>query len=360
MILTVIIAFVSLMALLIIHEFGHFLLAKKFGVRVEEFGVGYPPRILGKRVGETIYSINLLPFGAFVRLYGESETIEDPRSFSSKPFWQKSLIILGGVISFWIVSIILLSIVMGTGVPTLVEDEEAGGLVNPKVQIVAVAPGSPAEKAGIRIGDVMESITVYGGLRLQTDKVKDFQNFITENKGKEATINIQRGKDAFEVSAELRASPPEDEGPLGVALVRTALKSYPWYQAPIEGVKATVNLTIGVVEGWGQALNKLFRREPTGVQLVGPVGIFSLFTQVSQLGVNYFLQFIAIISIFVALFNILPIPVTDGGKMLFLIIEKLRGKPLNQKVSSSIEMAFFFLLIALMIWVTIKDIIRLF
>ncbi len=370
MILTLIIAFFSLIGLMIIHEFGHFILAKKFGVKVEEFGIGYPPRIFGKKFGETVYSLNLLPFGAFVRIYGQEERIEDSRSFTGKPFWQKAAIILGGVISFWIVSIILLSIVMGLGTPTIIGDEENHNLVSPKVQIVVVAPNSPAEKAKIQVGDTVLEIRdqkqPYGESPRATaeakniGKVKEFQEFIEKHKGQEVILTIQRGKEIFDISLVPRVSPPPEEGSVGVALVRTALKSYPWYIAPIEGTKATVSLTIGAVEGWAQALVKLINKKPTGVQLMGPVGIFDLFTQVSQLGLNYFLQFVAIISIFVALFNLLPIPVTDGGKLLILIIEKIRGKAINKRIEQNIDFISFALLLILMVWVTIKDIARLF
>src|SRR4030042_6402817 len=139
MIFTIIIVFISFVILVILHEFGHFILAKIFGVKVEEFGLGYPPRLLGKKFGETIYSINLLPLGGFVKIYGQEERIDNPRSFTTKPFWQRALIILGGIISFWVVSAILLSIVMAIGAPTAIEDEENGGMVNPKVQIIAIS-----------------------------------------------------------------------------------------------------------------------------------------------------------------------------------------------------------------------------
>lgn len=359
MLLTIIIAFFSLIGLMVLHEFGHFILAKKFGVKVEEFGIGYPPRIFGKKIGETIYSLNFLPFGAFVKIYGQEERIESLESFTGKPFWQRALIILGGVVSFWVVSAILLSIVMGLGVPTVIGDEENHNLVDPKVQIVDISSDSPAEKAGLKIGDsiVKFQITNY---QFSIAKVAEVQDLTDEYKEKEVTLTIQRGKEVFDVNLVPRESPPAGEGAMGVALVRTALKSYPWYLAPIEGIKATGNLTIVALEGWGQALVKLIKKQPTGVQLMGPVGIFSLFIDVSKFGVTYFLQFVAIISIFVALFNLLPIPVADGGKLLFLIVEKIRGKALNQKFEHNLDVIFFALLIALMIWVTIKDIARLF
>lgn len=359
MVITILIAFFSLIALIVLHELGHFLLAKKFGVKVEEFGLGYPPRIFGKKIGETVYSLNLLPFGAFVRIKGEDKRIEDSRSFSQKPIWQRSLIILGGVISFWIVSAILLSLVMNLGFPVVIGDEENHNLENPRVQIISIAPGSPAEKAGLKPGDAIKQLSVFD-YQLTTDKIRKIQEFTEKNLGKEVTLTIQRGKEVFDVKLTPRVSPPEGEGAMGVGLVRTATKSYRWYQAPIRGVMACGSLTVNVVKGWGIALGNIIRGRPSGAQLMGPVGIFSLISQVSQLGVNYFLQFIAIISVYLALFNILPIPALDGGKLLFLGIEKVRKRPVSQKVEQSLTTFFFALLIALIIWVTIKDIIRIF
>jgi len=360
MVLTIIIAFISLIALIILHELGHFLIAKRFGVKVEEFGIGLPPRIFGKKIGETIYSLNLLPFGAFVKLYGEQEGIESYRSFSQKPIWQRTLIVLGGVVSFWIVSAILLSIVMALGAPTAISDEEEN-LKDPRVQIVAIVPNSPAEKAGIRPGDTIASLKLkIQNEKLKITKVREVQDFTDAHKGEEIVLTIERGREVFETSLVPRVSPPPGEGAMGVGLARTAIKSYPWYIAPWHGIAATVNLTIAIIKGWTLALVNLFQGLPTGAQLMGPVGIFSLFAQVGELGASYFLQFIAIISLHLALINILPIPVLDGGKLLFLGIEKIRKKPISQKTEQNITAFFFVLLIALMIWATIKDIMRIF
>ncbi len=355
MILTILIAVFSIISLLVIHEFGHFIVAKKFGVKVEEFGIGYPPRLFGKKIGQTLYSINLIPFGAFVKIPGEGgekSSLEDYQRFVGKPVWQRSLILLGGVVSFWIVAAILLSIVFSIGAPVAISDTEPGPLINPKVQILAVAPDSPAEKAGIKVGDTIKEF----------NKVKEVQEFTEEHKGKVVTLTIERGKEVFEVSLTPRRSPPEGEGAMGVALVRTAEKSFPWWQSPIKGIEATINLSGAIVAGWGEILAGLLKAEglPKGVQLVGPIGIGSLITQAAQAGVNYFLQFIAMIAVYLAIFNILPIPVLDGGKLLFLGMEKVKGRPVNQKIEQNITSAFFVLFIALMIWVTIKDIIRLF
>lgn len=357
MVLIIIIAFISLVILIILHEFGHFILAKKFGVKVEEFGLGYPPRLFGKKIGETLYSLNLLPFGGFVKIFGQEKRIDKPRSFTIKPSYQKALIILGGVVSFWVVAAILLSVVMGIGAPTVVEDEETQGLVDPKIQITAIASNSPAEEAGLKLGDTIMSIS-----GADINKVKEVQGFTQAHKGEEIILTIQRGKEVFDVSLIPRAFPPENEGPMGVALARTALKSYPWHQAPIKGIVATCNLTLMIIKTWGITIMNLFQGKgvPAGVEVRGIVGIFGLFIQVGAMGVSYFLQFIAMISVSLALINILPIPALDGGWLLFLVIEKLKGRPLNQKIVQNISLVSFFLLVALMIWVTIKDIAQLF
>jgi len=359
MVFTIIIAFVSLIGLMILHEFGHFVVAKRFGVKVEEFGIGYPPRLFGKRIGETIYSLNLIPFGGFVRMYGEEKDIKDPRSFTGKPIWQRTLIIIGGVVAFWVIAAILLTIVFGLGAPTAVSDEENGNLIDPKVQIMAVASNSPAEKTGLKTGDTIVNLK-FQILKIKTDKVKEVQEFIEAHKGKEITLSIQRGKDIFDISLIPRVEPPKDEGAMGVALVRTAIKAYPWYQSPIQGILATGNLTIAIVQGWGRILGSLLKGEgmPSGVKIAGPVKIFIMIGESVRLGLVNFLSFIAMISVAVALFNILPIPALDGGKILFLGIEAVRKKPVSQKIEQNITVAFFMILIALMVLVTIKDITK--
>jgi regulator of sigma E protease len=359
MILTIFIAFISLIGLIILHEFGHFILAKKFGVKVEEFGIGYPPRLFGKKIGETIYSINALPFGAFIKIPGEIEKIEDHRSFSAQPAGKRALIIFGGVLSFWIMAAILFSVVFSLGTQVAISDEENHNLVNPMVQIAAVASDSPAEKAGIKPGDTIKELRIKN-YELRINKVKEVQEFTDLHKGEEITLTIERGKEVFDVKLVPRISPPAGEGAMGVGLVRTAIKSYPWYISPWQGIKATVNLTVAIVQGYGQAIVKVFKGIPSGLQLTGPVGIFHLFTQASQLGVNYFIQFIGMIAIYIALFNILPIPAVDGGKLLFLGIEVIRKKPISEKVEQKVTSFFFLLLIVLAVFITIKDITRIF
>ena len=356
---TIIIAFFSLVFLAILHELGHFLLAKKFGVKVEEFGIGYPPRLIGKKVGETIYSLNLLPFGAFVKMPGEIGKSEDPRSFSQQSVWKRVLIALGGVFSFWIIALTIFSIVFTVGAPISVGDEDNSDLINPELRIAAVVAGSPAEDAGLRIGDMIKKISVSDN-QLTSIKVKEFQNFVNFYSGKKVDLLIERGEEVFETSLVPRVSPPAGEGPMGIALVRTAIQKYPWYSAIWQGILTTGRFTLAIIQSYGDAIGNIFRRMPTGIQLVGPVGVFQMLTQTQQLGVVYFLNFLALISIHLAIFNSLPIPAVDGGRVLFLAIEALRKKPVSEKVEVNMTVFSFAILIILMIFVTVKDILRIF
>src|SRR3989344_2446370 len=362
-ILTLIIAFLSLIALMIIHEFGHFIIAKKFGVKVEEFGIGYPPRIFGKKFGETLYSINLLPLGAFVRIYGEEGDVDDYRSFSNLVIWKRVLIIIGGVVAFWIASMILFSIVFAIGADIPVGDQDVAGLTNTRVQVISVSEDSPAKNAGLVAGDVLLSFKVENE-ELKIDKIKDVQDFTKENAGKEITLAIKRQDKTIETLLTLRDQVPQGQGALGVGLERmgTLIKKYPWYQSPIKGVLYTGEITIKALQSLFTVFSDLFSGKgiPKGAEMLGPIGITVFLARAVDFGPGFFLYFIASISVFVAIFNIFPIPALDGGKLIFLAIEKIRGKPVSARVEQNITVVFFFLLIAMSIFITIRfDIPRL-
>ena len=360
--MTLIIVLASFLALIILHELGHYLFAKKYGVKVEEFGIGLPPRLIGKKIGETVYSLNLLPLGAFVRLEGEEKSVPGPRSFSAKPIWQRAVIVAAGVIAFWIVAATIFTGLGATvGIPTGIGDEEVKGVVNPKVQILGVAKDSPANIAGIELGDSILKIEERtSGVLLEPTKVKEIQSFTDSVKGKEIVLTLQRGEETREVLLVPRVKPPAGEGAMGVALVRTGFVKYAWYEAPFQGILRTGQLTIEIVKNlFGLLLNLVSGKGvPAGVEFMGPVGILHLLTNSLSLGIAHFLSFFAVLAIYLAIFNALPIPVVDGGKLLFLGIEAFRKKPIPELVEKRISAVVFTLLITLMIWVTIKDIVR--
>lgn len=337
---------------------GHFLIAKKLGVKVEEFGIGYPPRIVGKKIGETLYSLNLLPFGGFVKIVGEEEKIKEAGSFSERPLWQRISIVLGGTISFWLISFLIFTFLSaGWGFYQSVPDDFSGPA---QIQIVQVAKNSPAQKAGIKPGDIIEKAK-FDSQIWEVNKIKEFQEFINLHQGEKISLILKRGKEEKIAILQPRISPPPREGRIGVGLIRVTRIKFPWYQAPWQGAKITFEKTIQIPILLFAILKKALRGERVeGFQFMGPIGIGSLMSEVLKTGWGNFLMFLALISLWLALINLFPIPALDGGKLLFLLLEGVRKKPIPKIVEQKITTFFFLLLIFLMILVTLKDIMRLF
>lgn len=357
--LTIIIFILILGLLIFVHEFGHFLVAKKNGVKVEEFGFGFPPRIFGIKYGETIYSLNWIPLGGFVKIFGEEgEAKENPHSFASKKIWQRTIILLAGVAMNVVLAIIVISLGYGLGLPTAIDDLQI--VSRAKVQITEAAPKSPAQLAGIKVGDTIVKIVGQGELN-NVSQVAQVQNFINENKGKEITLNLQRGRDVREVKIVPRVNPPPGEGALGVGLARVTTTRYPWYQAIYEAAKTTFILIWTIILALGYLFWQLVSQgRAPGAEVAGPVGIFSLTGQAAQLGFVYLLQLTALLSINLAIINALPLPALDGGRLLFLLIEKIKGSPVSQKIERAVHSAGFVFLIILMVLITARDVIKLF
>lgn len=357
MFLTLFIAFFSLIALMIIHEFGHFIIAKKFGVRVEEFGIGYPPKIFGKKFGETEYSINLVPLGAFVKIYGEEGGIDDYRSFANLAIWKRILIVLGGVLAFWIGAAVIFTVAFSIGANIPIGDQDVVGISNTEVKIISVLPGSPAEISGLKSGDTVTK-AIFNNQEKAIDKIIDFQSFVQENKGKNVIIGVERNGNYVEVNLTPRVSYPDDQGPTGIVLERIAnvIDQYPWYQAPIQGVIYTGKVTWQALGGIFSVIAGLFNGSglPKGAEVAGPVGITIFLSKAADFGAGFFLYFIGSLSVLLAIFNLFPIPALDGGKLLFLIIEKIQKKPVPVNWEQGITIFFFFLLITMSIFVTIK------
>lgn len=371
---------ISLTVLIILHELGHFLLAKKFGVKVEEFGLFLPPRLWGKQIGETIYSINLFPLGGFVKLLGEEGVSADdsrtglpsdgaqqrvnidPGNFNSKPLWQRALIIAGGVISFWIIGFIIFSAVFAIGGVESVSDDQTAP--NARVVINSVSSKSPAEQAGLLMGDIIKTISVKSNAKMTStiQTVAAVQNFANAHRGEELIVTIQRGSQTLQETLTPRINPPAGEGAIGISLDRVVPVNANWWQAIRAGAQETWNLPIDYFSGLGMIIGRLIHHQalPAGAQVVGPVGIFSIMYNTAQSGAIYYLQLIAKLSVLLAVMNSLPIPALDGGKLLFLAIEAVRRKPVPASVEQPITAVFFFLLMALIILVSIGDIRRLF
>lgn len=357
--LTVIIFIIILGLLIFVHELGHFLVAKKNGVKVEEFGFGFPPRIFGIKRGETIYSLNLIPLGGFVKILGEDgQERHNPCSFATKKIWQRAVILAAGVTMNVVLAVFLLGLGLGIGLPTAIDDEkDVEGAI---VKITQVDLESPAQAAGIKIGDAVIKMKSHADELTNIDKVRQVQDFTDENKGQEIVVALQRGKEIFDIKIVPRENPPLGEGPLGVGLARVAIISYPWHQALYKGAADTFRLAGMIIVALGSVIWNLLTQGRMVVDILGPVGIYSITGQAAQLGFIYLLQLTALLSINLAIINAFPFPALDGGRLLFLLIEKIKGSPVSQKIEKAVHSAGFVFLILLMVLVTIRDIAKIF
>jgi len=354
-----IVIFIIILAVLILaHEFGHFITAKKTGVAIEEFGLGFPPRLFGKKGKDGVfYSINLIPLGGFVKLKGESgEYRDDPDSFVNRPIRVRALIIAAGVIMNVIVAYLLFSVGFMFGLPTIVGDDQLNdpGIKNIKVQIASVVASSPAQLAGIQIGDQILSIN---GQTQATETA--YHDFIGQHSQDELTLKILRQ----EQISEVKVRPQEIEGfaagkVLGVTLIQTGIVRHNFFTSWYYGLLATGNVIILVVLAFFNLFKDLLTGLGLSPDLSGPVGVAVMTGQVVSLGWVYVLQFMALLSLNLAVINFFPFPALDGGRFLFLIIEKIRRQAVSQKIENIIHSVGFTLLILLILAVTYRDIVR--
>jgi regulator of sigma E protease len=356
MILLTILVFIIVLGILVfVHELGHFIMAKRAGMAVEEFGFGFPPRIFGIRKGETVYSVNLIPLGGFVKILGENGDSVDPRAFGTKGFWARFSVLVAGVTMNVILAWFLISIGMMVGLPTIVgegmELPNSAKVGTAQVSVLELDEKSPAADAGIKIGD-----SIYKINDIEITSIDQVQALTKENAGKPTEYIIKRGNLELSKTLTPRANPPEGQGPLGIALSSVAKVSFPWYEAIIKGFTTTVTLIWATISAFGTIIGQWLSNQPVGQALSGPVGIAVLTRDVTQLGLIYILQFTAILSINLAIINAVPFPALDGGRILFLLIEKLRGRKMNAKAETYANAIGFSLLILLMIFVTVKDV----
>ena len=357
--ITAIVFIIILAVLIFVHELGHFLVAKKFGIKVEEFGFGFPPRIWGIKKGETVYSINWIPFGGFVKIFGEDGgDRKDKRSFISKKIWQRASVLLAGAAMNVVLAVLLLSLGFMIGLPWSIDDSE--NIIGAKVQITQIALGSPAESAGLKAGDIILGASSQTGKLGSLEKVVDFQDFIEKNKGQEVLLDLKRGQDILTFKLIPRVSPPVNEGAMGVGLARVSEVVFPWYRAIWEGFITTFNLIWLTLSSLGALIWQLFSHGRVAGEVTGPVGIYSITGQAAQMGFIYLLQLAALLSINLAVINVFPFPALDGGRVLFLLIEKIKGSPVSEQVEKTIHSAGFVFLILLMVVVAFKDIVKLF
>lgn len=384
LVLGIIVGLIILVLLVVVHELGHGIVARRNGVVVEEFGVGFPPKAWGKKIKHSIlgknvlFTLNWLPLGGFVKLQGEHDSAEKKGDYGAASYWVKTKILLAGVVMNWIVAIVLLSIVSLFGMPKIVENQFtiAGDttVVSHPLRVGLVTPDSAAEKAGLKVGDEIlrlngASVTTSAELRTVTE----------ENRGKEVEIIYSRANEESSVQTKLADKTTAEKGYLGVATgERQDLRST--WSAPLVGVGTTAQFTWVTLEGTAKiawdALKGFVQsvsfseqtRKAGGEELntvsqsvAGPVGILgTIFPQGLQAGLKQLTFLAAIISLSLAVMNTLPIPALDGGRWFTMTVFKLLKRPLTKEREEKIQTIGFLVLMGLVILVTFSDVGKIF
>jgi regulator of sigma E protease len=385
-ILILIVGLLLFIGLVVAHEFGHFWVARRGGVEVEEFGIFFPPRLYKhKTKAGWLFTINLLPLGGFVKLKGEHDGDTEPGTFGAASLWIKSKIMAAGVVMNLIVAFVMLTILAWIGMPNLITNQYTvksdTHLTAQKVIIVDVEAGSPAAKAGLKTEDVLTSIGVPGRKPITINQYSKLPDITKSLAGKTVVIKYTRAGEPHEVStkllsakvvsASLKTSKPKVY--LGVEPVQFDVARSTW-SAPVVAGGLLVQITALTFQGLGHAIgglgsliagfathNKVARQNgqtSASAQVAGPVGIYFILKTGSLLGYQFMLFIIATISLTLAIMNILPIPALDGGKLWITLVARGIKRPLTAETEEAINMAGFMILITLLVLVTIVDVKR--
>ncbi len=353
-----ILVFILVLSILIlVHELGHFMTAKWLGMKVEEFGIGFPPKALKLFTWRgTEFSLNWLPFGGFVRIYGEEykKGVKGQGMFWQKPKWQRAIVMVSGVVMNFLLGIVLFGIVYSVvGIPEVTD----------KVRIGGVASESPAEMSGIEEGDVL----VWGEAgekKIEFKESKDVIGLVDENLGEEILFGVEKESgEEIEVTMTPRENPPEEEGSLGVILSTMEMVKYPWWQMPFRGVVVGTKEAMAwgrmIVMSLGEMMRGIFAGEGVPEGVAGPIGVYQISSRATEMGWLAVLQFMAVFSMNLAVLNILPIPALDGGRIVFLGLETILGQKKKNEIEAVVNGVSMLLLFGLMILVSVRDVSRL-
>ncbi|MBU4381332.1 M50 family metallopeptidase [Candidatus Parcubacteria bacterium] len=371
-----IIFLIILSLLILVHEAGHFIVAIKSGIAVEEFGFGIPPRIWGKKIGKTIYSLNLFPFGGFIRVKGEdledaSTTERDNDSFAHKKPKIRALVLVAGIVMNIILGSLLFQVVLMSSnyvsSPLMLFTSESKKFKFPfgsekvlSTVITYVQEGSPAEKAGITFGDFIKQTNI--------NSITDLQGYLGDKGDKEVFLTVGNLND--NTTRIVAVTPQFDEkagrAVIGVGLDSVALISYRGLQKPLAGFLHGVNVTLYSLDTFKGLFSTSIKEkslEPVSAGFSGPVGIFGVVSAVVDLGgtraILSLTELTALLSFSLALFNILPLPALDGGRLLFVVVEGVTRKKVNPKIEATIHKIGMLVLLVLMVVITAKDLFSL-
>ena len=388
--MSVFLFFVVLFVLILVHEWGHFIVAKKTGMRVDEFGIGFPPKLFGIKKGETEYTFNALPIGGFVKIAGENGEIaeeaispvatkgsdrrseasaeageggtksvsqQDSRYFSARPKWAQALVLVAGVVMNILFAWLLFSITYMVGVPTAVEEASAGP--DAQLLIAGTLPDSPAAAipAGSQIISVADGADV-----LDNPTPGTFLDFVTASQSSELEISYQLGGETgSEIITPVQGLILDDPDryAVGASLALIEIQKQPFFAAIGQGFVSTINGLEAITVGLFTLIGQSFSGTADYTQVAGPIGIVGMVGDAAAFGLTALLTFTAVISLNLAVINLLPFPALDGGRLVFVAIEAVTGKDIPPEWAGRVNLFGFALLMILMIAVTYNDILNL-
>lgn len=345
---------------MLVHEFGHFFTAKKFGIRVDEFGFGFPPKLFGFKKGETEYSFNLLPIGGFVKIFGEDPDDENTngpdasRSFVNKPKWKQAIVLFAGVLANFLLAWFLFSIGFMSGFPTSVGSGTDYKLQDVNLVVISVVPNSPADVGGLKSGDKIVDLKSGQEILVEINP-ETLKSFVVSHKDQEIQIGYTRGK-GQEINFT-KITPVNNL--IGIAMDQIGIAKLSLFTAFFEGMKFTISVTKGTALGLYTLISEGIQGRGSLESITGPVGIVGMVGDAYQFGFVYLLSFAAFISINLAIINLIPFPALDGGRLFFLLVEKIKGSAMNPKVANTANMVGFSILIILMLVITYRDVVKL-
>jgi len=402
--MNILIFLIILLVLVLSHEFGHFIVAKKSGIRVDEFSFGFKPKLFGFKKGETEYNFNAIPFGGYVKIYGENgeeesddikreeiiitdtiektitdrgveikETITEKdienkvedkdksRSFVNKPRYIQALVLVAGVVMNFLVAWLLLSVGYMSGLPTSVSMAPKNVEVsNQALTITSVLADSPAEKAGIKVGDKIISLKTDKDILENPTNTESVSEFVKNKIGKKIEVTYKRANDTGVLEVVPQSGIISNSGAIGISMDMIGKLHLPIHKAVWEGLKLSWSLTEGTFVGFYTLIHDAILGKANMDSITGPIGIVGVVGDAKQFGFIYLLSFTALISINLAVINLMPFPALDGGRLLFLLIEKIKGSRIKSEIANIVNNVGFGILMLLMAVVTLHDIVKLF
>lgn len=355
----IVLGLILFVLLVVVHEFGHFITAKKSGVEVEEFGIGFPPRakLLTKKNG-TEYTLNWLPIGGFVKLKGEHDSATDKGSFGASSFKQKFMIIVAGVVMNLLAAVLIFTVLAFVGMPQIIDKQftvkRDSKISRQEVFAGSVAKNSPAEKIGLQVGD-----RIVGVNEVKINSVNQMQQVTESLAGQPVNVTYKRDGTTSTKNTTLRDD--KENGNFGVSLAEQTLVRSTW-SAPIVGIGTTVQFTVETFKGIFVALGNLLtgQGQKASQSVTGPVGIVVILNDLANQGFIFVLFLIGVISVSLAVMNLLPIPALDGGRLFVMSLFKVIKKPLTKDLEEKIHGTGMIVLLALGLLITVVDIKRFF